>query len=215
MFTYHISIKHTSQQGKTHNKTNYKIALSRPLDIIRTNNIRSSTIEHKNLQNRGDNTDSKKTLKQKEDQMKNTMLLFITILLCAIQPAYSMENTEKTIKSIKKFTFDKAGSLESNKHIDEFPDPKIAERLITIKTFYEINHKKYTIPNIELNTIGHIMLNYPLYKTKKNVNKFTITYTKPKTNHLPYEECGKTFFKYQETTEQKTYTIQIPDKQNP
>ena len=76
MFTYNISIKHTHQQGKTYNKPNYKIEFIRPLDIIRTNSIRSSTIAYKTLQNRGDNTDGKRTLKQRGTNEKYNAVIY-------------------------------------------------------------------------------------------------------------------------------------------
>ena len=131
--------------------------------------------------------------------MKNTMLLSITILLCAAQPIYSIKDTKKTKQTIKKITFDKAGFLESNEPIDKFTDKKIIQKLKAIQVFYEKIHNQ-TVPNIGLNAIGHTMLQFPLNTITTTKNVITITY-----------ENGTVNSKHKT----KTYKILTPDKQNP
>ncbi len=162
------------------------------------------------LQNRGYNTDSKKTLKQKEDQMKNTMLLFITMLLYAAQPIHGMEKKQTTKQFLKKLTFDKTGFLASNEPINEFYDKEIAEYLTQIQTFY-ITNEGHTIDNISLNTIGHILLNDPGAKIKMLKNKIVVTQTI--TEAEPVTTLAIGWIK-QETIapcRKKTYKILIPN----
>ena len=140
-------------------------------------------------------------IKTKGEQMKNKMLLLITMMLCAAQSVYSMENKYEP-------KFDKSGFLASKKDINNFPDKTIANKLAKIKTFYN----KHTISNKKLNTVGHIMMNYPNNKITQDLNKFTITYLKPKVKETKYTVGKKIYTKYIPTTEQITYEILIQNK---
>ena len=143
------------------------------------------------------------------------MLLFITMLLCGVQPVYSMEVEQEPEKPLKKFTFDEAEFLESNQPVKQFPDSKIARRLAKIKSFYP----KRIIPNRELNAIGHSRLNDPGAKIqmwKSNVTVMqTITEADPVDVLTIDYAHGEHKIKTIAPSRKKTYEILIPDNQNP
>ena len=142
------------------------------------------------------------------------MLLFITMLLCGVQPVYSMEVEKEPEKPLKKFTFDKAGFLASNQPFKEFPDSNIAQRLAVIKSFYP----KHIIPDEDLNAIGHSRLNDPGAKIQMWKNKVTVmqTITEADPVDVPTIDYahGEHKIKTIAPTRKKTYEILIPDNQN-
>jgi len=139
------------------------------------------------------------------------MLLFITMLLCGVQPVYSMEVEKEPEKPLKKFTFDKAGFLENNQPVKQFPDPNIVKRLAEIKSFYP----KHIIPNRELNTIGHSLLNDPCAQIKMWKSNVTVMQTIPEADPVMTLAIGRLTQETIAPFREKTYTIQISDNQNP
>ncbi len=88
--------------------------------------------------------------------MKNTILLFTTILLCAVQPAYCIEKKgpEKIIEKL----FDQPGFFESSRPINTSDPTEKAVLLSKIKNDYK-KHNGCTIPKIYLNAIDKNLLN--------------------------------------------------------
>lgn len=88
--------------------------------------------------------------------MKNTMLLFTTMLLCAVQPVYSMEKEKEPEKIIEEL-FDQPGFFEGSRPIST-RDPEKKSLLLEIKNSYKKDNG-CTIPNLHLNAIAKNLLN--------------------------------------------------------